>query len=86
MSVQSTSLDAYADIAEKRDTWEQRVLRTIRAFGPISDRSIAAHIGRECGFVSARRNSLRKKGLVYGYGIEIDPVSHMGVMVWKVTV
>jgi hypothetical protein len=83
-SVQETSREAYQETAKKRGTWENAVLGCIRKYGPISDREVAAKLQRECGFVSARRNSLVEQGKVKDAGEYIDPNTNRPVMLWSV--
>ena len=83
-SVQETSREAYHETAKKRGSWEKAVLGCIRKYGPISDRAIAARLGRERGFISARRNGLKDKGLVKEAGEAEDPETHQQVTLWTV--
>ncbi|HSV42323.1 MAG TPA: hypothetical protein VLH13_02810 [Methanomassiliicoccales archaeon] len=84
MTASIRSIEAYHEITpRKRGTWEKAVLGCIRKYGPISDRAIAGKIGKECGFVSARRNSLKEKGLVREAGSSTDPITGAKVTLWE---
>lgn len=64
MTVQQTSLFAYAQIREELGERQQQVLDAITVFGPLSNKDIAKRLHLDINSVTPRCLELRKKGLV----------------------
>ncbi len=81
--VQSTSEDAFREIAPKLSNRQEKVLDALSILGTASNKEIAEKLGRPINEVTPRMLELRKLGLVVCAGKMYDERSRRWALVWE---
>lgn len=77
-----TSLEAYDP--QGMSSVRESVYRLIKDCPMLSNRDIAAILGKDTGTISGRTNELSKDGLIRAWSTKKDPVTGKRVQVWEV--
>ena len=83
MTVQQTSIEAFASILPFLPPREAQVLDVIGSRGPLNNRQIAECLGLPINSITPRVHELREAGLVIDAGYLVDPQTHRRTHSWK---
>ncbi|QGJ87791.1 helix-turn-helix DNA binding domain protein [Mycobacterium phage BiancaTri92] len=84
MTVQDTSIEAYRSVLPEMSERKLEVVNTVKAFGPLCNRDIAALTGRPINEITPTVLSLREDGVLTLSHKGIYELTGRRVMFWKV--
>lgn len=82
-NVRSTSISAYRDTAEYRETLRGRVLASLDRQGPATNLELSRRLGKEINAITPATNSLVKYGLARERQKRTCSVSGRNVIEWE---